>query len=190
MVESLVGKAAKLYVIRNPLSVLCSYFAWMHNWRGEETGDFAHFLREPCGHYATRVERWAEHARMWTRRDDVLPVRFEDVIRDTKATLERIHLWTGYPLRLQERLLPTPVRGLRSKLIDRVTGRYESTNLAGPTMLTPKPHQVFRREDFDLLVDVGGDLMDRFEYGTTGDWVVESPELAGRLPQRGEAVLS
>jgi len=189
-VTDLAERAHKLYVIRNPLKVLCSHFAWMHSWRGEATGDFQDFLREPDPHHGTRIERWAEHARAWARTPGVMVVRYEDLIGDTVGELLNIRDHIGYQLTLKERVLPKRVRGLRSKLTTRVTGRYESTNLAGARTLTPKPAQVFTREDFELLLDVAGDVMQKFDYDTSDHWLVDQPELAGRVPERGAAVLS
>jgi len=190
MVSSIVERSAKLYVLRNPFKVLCSYFAWMHNWRGPETGDFAQFLREPVGRHQTRVGRWAEHVRSWSQTPGVMTIRYEDMIEDTVGTLLDIRDWINQPLDLKARVLPTRVRGLRSKLTTRLTGRYESTNLAGPTTRTPKPAQVFTRDDFDLLMDVGSDVLAKFKYDKSDHWVQDEPELAGQVPERGAAVLS
>lgn len=189
-VAELVEQSARIYIVRDPARVLCSYFAWMHSWRGDETGDFARFLREPVGPHKSRVARWAAHAQRWSHKRGVLTVRYEDVIADPEATLRRIARWTGHRLRLRQPLLPRRVRGVRSKVLTRLTGRYESTNLAGPTTRTPKPEEVFRAQDFDLLRDVAGDVMRRFGYETDPDWILSEPPLAGRHPDRADALLT
>ncbi len=189
-VAEVVEDSAKIYIVRDPVRVLCSYFAWMHSWRGPETGDFATFLREPAGRHRTRVERWAAHARRWSRKDAVLTIRYEDLTDDPEQILRRVAAWTERRLRLRKPLLPRRVRGVRSKLLTRLTGRYESTNLAGPTTRTPKPSEVFRPEDFDLLRETAGDVMHRFGYDTDPDWVRPDPPLAGKHPDRADALLT
>ncbi len=189
-VREIVDDSAKIYIVRDPVRVLCSYFAWMHSWRGRETGDFAHFLREPVGRHATRVERWAAHAKRWSRKEGVLTVRYEDLTADPESTLRRIARWTGRRLRLRAPILPRRVRGVRSKLFTRLTGRYESTNLAGPTTRTPGPEEVFRAEDFALLREAAGDVMQHFAYETEPDWILAEPPLAGKHPERADALLT
>jgi hypothetical protein len=87
--------ARYIYVARNPRDVAVSFF---HHQRAKQhdpayTGDFAHFVAEflagrvPFGSWFDHVLGWWQRSRA---RDDVLFVRYEDMVRDLGRELDRI----------------------------------------------------------------------------------------------------
>ena len=94
------GVARYLYAARNPKDVAVSFF---HHQRAKQrdpeySGDFAHFVEAfiagqvPCGSWFRHVREW------WTlsqTREDVLFLRYEDMIADLHGELGRIVAFLG-----------------------------------------------------------------------------------------------
>jgi hypothetical protein len=83
-----------IYLIRNPLSVMTSYFHFATG-RGDFTGSFREFIEHP----KYGIGAWVEHVTSWIDPERQLKlhlVRYEDLRRDTPATLASVLLNLGY----------------------------------------------------------------------------------------------
>jgi hypothetical protein len=104
-----------LYIHRNPVDVLLSYWRYMHRWswlEGPKVADPLTFARaEPCGHmmryqlrqHANLMQRWAAHVEGWleeaaaVRR--VRVIRFEDLDSRFEEVVQGLAWVLGQPPR-------------------------------------------------------------------------------------------
>lgn len=167
-VRELQEASTLLYCVRNPYSVFCSYWSWMRSWNAAGVGDLASFIREPRNGFDSRAAYWAAHVRAWIDLPGVMVLSFRHTRGATSDMLKRVGTHIGETPLMKPPLLPRPVRGRVSKLMDRVTGRYESTNLGGKGLPSPKPKQAYTPEDIQFIYDAAPDLFERFGWDVLG----------------------
>jgi len=177
IVESLVNGRV-VHVVRDGRSVLSS---WRHY--ESERVDAARegmgvFLRSPAFGFPDRPTSWVEHTRAWMAVPGVLRLSFEDVVRDTRAVLERIGSYLGQPPTRKEPLLPPRLGGRAKRFAARLRGVTESTTLPGPaTGRVPKWHEALTsRADRAFIEDRAGDLLRELGYTSDASWVDEAPD--------------
>lgn len=172
-VDALLERASWCYCYRDGRNVLCSLQRFRQSFDRGASESIGAFLREDHGDGRSRVRAWADHVRAWLAVDRVTPIRFEDMIRDTRALLERVSEALQLEPAWREPLLPAPNKTRLAHWWSRLTGRDESTNISGRgkglepvkwrEAFTPEDCRFFEEQSEGLLVELG--------YEQSSDWV-------------------
>jgi hypothetical protein len=122
LAEWFEAKTTKIYVVRNPIHVFPSLFAF-ESQIGAIGSDIRDWLEK-------KTRYWACHVETWTSRNDVMVIRFEDILADADATLKRIA--TALPeleTVPRESVLPSPTRSLLHNRLQRLSRSPSSTEI-------------------------------------------------------------
>jgi hypothetical protein len=162
----LVDTGTVLYIVRDGRDVLCSAYLWEQSHTEIRSG-LSSFLRGPTSE-TSRVKQWATHVETWCSRNDVHVIRFEDILAEPRAVIERL----GQILELSP-LYETPYLPNRiendSRLADywrRLRGDHESTTIvARPNGESPPDwREAFTEEDRQFFAEEAGAIMEKFGY--------------------------
>lgn len=172
-INALLNRASWCYCYRDGRNVLCSLQRFRQSFDSGASGSIGPFLREDHGDGRSRVRAWADHVRAWLAVERVTPVRFEDVVKNTRALLDRVGGVLGLEPEWTEPLLPAPTKTRLEHWCSRLTGRDESTNISGRgkglepvkwrEAFTPEDRRFFEEQSQGLLVELG--------YEQSSDWV-------------------
>ena len=158
------------YLVRDPRDVYVSYFHYMKKRLPQET-DFSTFLRKqdlhPC--------HWHEHVAGWIDQDNVMVIRYEDMLKDTPGELRRlIDFWGQKSFtnkQIDRAVAASSFNSMRS--LEQKNGRpflnEQHARQSTPFMRSGKAggwEEYFNRRDHDLLIQQAGDLMKRLKYET------------------------
>lgn len=114
-------QAPVLYVLRDPRDTLVSFYHYLNHPKFYEfnphlgnhrCSSFSEFLRRPVtpmlqygfslhGEFSNVAERWARHVAGWFQAPGSLVVRYEDLLTDYDAVLQRVASFLGLRLRLR-----------------------------------------------------------------------------------------
>jgi hypothetical protein len=174
------GVEKLVLVLRNPVERAWSYYAhMMHN--GAFRGSFDEFLAEPRfaaiehGYYAKYLRRYLKYFGM----EQILVLLFEDAVRDTLGTKERIAGFLG----IDPNGFPTASgsRAVNSSFLPRARRIYS---------VAFGVSRVLRRWDLDFVVNAAKRLGIKEMFGTGGTLPPMSQELATRLREGYRADIS
>ncbi len=176
-IHALLDRSTWFYCYRDGRNVMCSLQRFRQSFDSAASERIGPFLREDHGDGRSRVRAWADHVRAWMAVDRVQPVRFEELIKDTRGLLERVGGELGMKALMVEPLLPEATKSRMEHWWSRMTGRDESTNITGrgkglepvkwKNAFTPEDRQFFEEESQGLLVELG--------YEKSSDWVQAEP---------------
>jgi hypothetical protein len=174
--QSLLNIADRIYVVRDGRDVMASTHVWIQQSREDARRPFDDFLRYDIGG-TTWPEEWARHVRTWTRLDDILVLRFEDILSRSRETLQRLSDWLDLSPRYTEPYLPKPGRtsGRLHSYLRRLTRQFESTAIPG-RYGGQEPvdwREALDEEDKRRLHDRIGDVLIEFGYETDDSWVYQ-----------------
>lgn len=172
-IDALLERSMWVYCYRDGRNVMCSLQRFRQSFDTTASEGIGPFLREDHGDGRSRVRAWADHVREWLAVERVLPVRFEEVVKDTRSLLERVCKALDLEPEWNEPLLPKPTKSRLEHWWSRVSGRDESTNITGrgkglepvkwKTAFTPEDRLFFEEQSQGLLVELG--------YEKSSDWV-------------------
>lgn len=73
----------------------------------QKTSTISDFIRQPFIKQASRPKFWNEEVKYWYERDDVLFLRYEDLISDPSGTLKQLEDYLAMPAMWRKPLLPS-----------------------------------------------------------------------------------
>lgn len=91
----LLSKAKVVYVIRHPLKVLSSYQLMVDRFPARSSEEIKVFLQKEMKGGEAPLARWKNHIKEWEAHDDILVIKYEDIIRKTANTLNVIGDYLG-----------------------------------------------------------------------------------------------
>jgi hypothetical protein len=163
--EYLKENAQFIYAVRDPRSVMCS----VHVWKGARVPIGEFLINRDEGE--TPVERWCRHVEQWTEHSGVRNIeiiRFEDVVKKTKETVEKLAGYLSLRPLWREPLLPAKHEA-DTRLKNywaRLTRQWESTAVLGrPGGMEPRPwREALSESDLQFMNETAGHLMNKFGY--------------------------
>jgi len=150
--------AVFVHVVRHPLRVLESMWAWDVSQRSVADIKPDRFWLEK------KVGYWVWHTEAWLERHGAIRIRFEDLVADTSAVLNRLEHAIGEDAQRRTPLLPPKLRGLWHSRCNRLLGiRPTSTEILSLTKAAP-----FRGQSADIAREVldkkAGSLLRQLSY--------------------------
>ena len=161
--EWLDAHASVVYVHRHPCDVMASYHQFRASYEAASRTALSDFIRaEHDG--ASRIERWANHIRAWTRRPDVLAIRFSDILSSPASIVERISTHLGISPVLQSPLLPRPFESVWESRLARLFQTFpESTAIINGKNCNDLGTQLTAK-DRAYILDTCGNLLQQLGY--------------------------
>lgn len=164
LAEHLNTRGTVFYVIRDPRAVMCSTYEFLQFKDRVKDSSTNTFLAE-------FLPTWRRHVELWASHSNTQVFRFEDLVKKTEESLQRLSTLLG-----EEPLGVKPL--LPGRLGSRWMGWYkrffcttsESTEIL--TQRKPKPWQTFfTREDLDFIEAEVGELLRLYKYEEDSAWV-------------------
>ncbi|MEO0586660.1 MAG: sulfotransferase domain-containing protein [Planctomycetota bacterium] len=166
-IHDLTHGADRCYVVRDGRTVLCSLFAYARLF--SEPPTFPEFLRQRT-EGLSRPAHWARHVRAWRDQPGVLTVTYESIVKDTRATLDRLAQHLGHTPRYRTPLLPKRLRSVWRGRLDRLLAtRPESTAIIG-ILKTPRWQSLFTADDARYFEQETDGLLAELGYASDTDW--------------------
>ncbi len=163
--RALVARSAALYAVRDGRDVMCSMHAWRKSFDPTTPEDFADFVFTPNPETGKPAAReWAEHVLAWLDTEGVTPVRFERVVKDTRAVIDELATLLGETPVLREPLLPVPIKSVRASWLARLVGNVESTNVHSGGIRPLKRREAFDDAMTERFFGEAGEAMERLGY--------------------------
>ena len=106
LADFLEEKALFVHVIRHPLRVLESMWAWAVS-QGSVTADLPDSLW-----LSKKVDYWVWHTEVWMARPGIVRIRFESLIANPSVVLSRLDELLGERALRSTPLLPSKLRGI------------------------------------------------------------------------------
>jgi hypothetical protein len=126
--------AKAIRIVRHPVESIYSYYIYRKNAKKKP-------LSSLLQNY---IRTWRKYQEYWSKQENVLTVRYEDLFSAPGATLAQIMQAIGYEYRFED--------------IERAINRY-------PPQGELKKHYVhFSESDLELITQQLGDLMEQFDY--------------------------
>lgn len=121
----------------------------------------------------SRVKFWVNHVQSWLSLPGVLLLQYDEVVKDTQATLTRLgNVFQMEPLYLKP-LLPKPFKNLLASRCSRLFRiRRESTAILAPGE-KDNWREAFTLSDRQFFHDEAGALLIKLGYESSGGWVTE-----------------
>ena len=164
--DAVLARSAYVCCVRDGRKVMASYYSFLTDFAPQTASSFSEFIRQTDEQGRNRVAQWRDHVRAWIDAPDVITVRFEDVTKDTRATIERLASALGLTLRLRDPVLPKPVNSRVQQRLDRVLGRLRSTNHFPTQRRTRSVGELFTPDDEAFFYQEAGELMAHMGYPT------------------------
>jgi sulfotransferase family protein len=176
-IRSIIERSTPFYCYRDGRSVMCSLQRFRQSFDDNASTSISAFIREDHGDGRSRVKAWADHVRAWLAFPGVIPIRFEDTVKNTRQQIEQIGEALGIEPMWTEPLLPSPTKSRFGHWWSRLTGRDESTNITGRGQgLEPvKWRNAFAEDDRQYFDEQAGDLLIELGYESSHDWVHDGP---------------
>lgn len=176
-VDRLLDDADIIYVYRDARSVMESLHLYMQFFHEDARCPLGEFIRQEIDG-VSHVQAWAEHVRQWLAVPGVIPLRFEDVIRDTRTQLARLgDVLHSEPLYV-EPLLPRRLRSVwESRWLRFTSRRPEPSTILGDgynrrTKINWR--EALTRADREFFHEHAGEMLIRLGYEPSDDWVDEA----------------
>jgi hypothetical protein len=163
-----------LYVYRDGRDVLCSLQLLEAKHDRSRWLPLSQFIRQPTAGGVSRAEAWARHVERGLALPGVVSLRFEDLQRSTRPSLDRLALELGLSPDYREPLLPKKLgSSLRSRLLRRLSRRPPSTAILGRPrgLRLERWREAFSREDREFFHRVAGATLVRLGYEESDAWV-------------------
>ncbi len=160
-------RASFVYMVRDGREALCSDWYLRHRGIREPTvGELSDFLRETVAGM-NRARYWAEHVRAWSPHENVLSVRYEDLINQPHQTLQclgrHLQLKPGW----REPLLPKPYFSKWKRRWIRLTGIQPASTAVVPRTGNDRKRrwpELLSWEDRVFFEQEAGDMLGLMDY--------------------------
>jgi hypothetical protein len=168
-----------MYCLRDCRAVMASLYAYMQSFDAQARVQPGEFLRQTAplpefkleSHASlSRPAQWAHHVREWLTQEDVLVVRYEDVLKQPRGILDALSTHLDMQPTYREPLLPAKFsRSFLARLGRRVQFRPASTAIISPRApgVEHSWRKLFRADDLAYIWDEAGDVLS--ERGYTRD---------------------
>lgn len=161
-----------LYSVRDVRDVMASY-QMFRDWFEDHPGDLGTFIRgSDALELPNRVANWTHHVRAWQEAPYCHVIRFEDLLQDTEAQIQRLSELLGLDPDWKTPLLPERFSSIWDSRWARLfSSQPESTAIIGTgsqdweTELTSDDCAFIHQEAGDVLIDLG--------YVSSDSWVSE-----------------
>ncbi len=181
--DHLLGDADILYVYRDGRSVLTSLHLYMQFFHPAARCPISAFIRQELDG-VNHVAAWSNHVRQWLAQPNVIPVKFEDVIQNTRETLDTL----GQQLHAQplyvEPLLPRRLRNIwESRWLRMTSRRPEPSTILGDGHNRKQKvswRDEFTEEDRAFFHEHAGDVLIELGYEDSDAWITRAP--SSQLP--------
>ena len=163
--DALRKHARFIYVIRDCRNVMTSFHHWMKGFNvAAQNSTFEEFLVAEPRPNANRIQQWVQHVANWQAFEDILTIRFEDLVSDCREVAGKVSAYTGIPFRTKL-LLPDKTSFFKSRMNRLFSTRPGSTAILGPKKLKPGKweKQITPEQSSKLLADAAA-TMDQFGY--------------------------
>ncbi len=169
-----------LYCLRDCRAVMASLYAYMQSYNVKARVSPGEFLRQtdPLPEFKdesharlSRPAQWAHHVREWLKQPDVLVVRYEDVLKKPRETLEAISAHIGLTPLMRQPLVPAKFsRSLTARIGRRMQFRPASTAIISPRAAGVEHSwkKLFSADDLDFIWHEAGDVMRERGYSPEG----------------------
>lgn len=146
-----------IHVVRNPLKVMASMYAWNGmNGRVDEP-----WLRK-------NLAEWVAHTKAWQNRRGTLLIRSEDILSRPLESVERLGKFLGECPRRREPLLPAQSSSIWHSRWNRMfTSRPASTAILVKNPVIA-PGELFDSRALRVFEEVSGELMADLGYNASG----------------------
>lgn len=171
-IDWLQEEADIYYVFRDGRSVLCSLYLFMQSYEPEARCSFSEFIRQEQNG-SNRIKKWANHIQAWIERPEVTALRFEDIVKNPRLTLDKISNNSNLSPLYREPLLPQKFKSIWDSRWTRIAKQNsESTAILGyyKNQKVQKWQQAFNKKDRELFAREAGDLLIELGYETSNDW--------------------
>lgn len=181
-VDELMRDADIYYVYRDGRDVIASLHLYMQYFHPQARCSLGEFIRQDLNG-VNFVHGWAEHVRAWLQVPGIRPVKFEDIMRNTRAVLIRLGEEMNIKPALVEPLLPRRLRNIWESRWLRFTSRCpEPSTILGDgynrkqkakwkTELSPSDRRFFHEQAGDALIQLGYESSDAW----VGDQSASTP---------------
>jgi hypothetical protein len=167
-VDWLDEHATVFYVYRDGRDVLCSYQLFRQGFDPDARGPIGSFLRG-TEDGTNRVRRWADHVQTWREQPDVHCIRFETLLNDPAAVIQRLADVIDEEPRGTQPLLPRPFSSIWDSRRARLFGVCpESTAIINGD--SQDWEALFTAEDRAFFHEQAGDLLLKSGYESSADW--------------------
>ncbi|UYV11319.1 MAG: sulfotransferase domain-containing protein [Phycisphaera sp.] len=161
-----------LYCVRDVRAVLASLQAFDASNNPKARVSLSNYIRQEVDG-KSRPQIWAEHVLSWLDHDPAPNmIRFEDVMAEPKAMVEKLAGLLGKEPLLVDPVLPPKMRHRRQRWLAMVTGVPASTNIIGRKRAAELLdwRTGYTADDIEFLEEHTGDLMRRLGYLQGEDW--------------------
>lgn len=162
-----------LHVVRDGRAVMPAYHIHRRAIDPGTPSAFSDFLRTPIDGLVPPA-RWASHTGAWLDRVESDPrahtVRFEDLLHEPRAQLDRLAELLGEEARPADPVLPARGSSPWAARLARLTGRLESTNLVERGARPPKWTDAFSNDDRAEFDRHAGETLLALGYETDRQW--------------------
>jgi len=161
-----------VYVYRDGRDVMRSYHQYRKGFDPKARCTLAEFMRQDDGG-VSRVKFWANHVQSWLSLPGVIALKYDEVVKDTQATLTRLgNVFHMEPLYLKP-LLPRPFKNPVASRCSRLFRiRPESTAILAPGE-KENWRKVFTLSDRQFFHDEAGALLIKLGYESSSNWITE-----------------
>jgi len=161
-----------LYCVRDVRAVLTSLLAFDAYAQKNSAMSLSDYIRQEVDG-KPRPRLWTDHVKSWIDHHPAPNlIRFEDVVADPKAMVEKLAGLLGQDPLMVDPVLPPRMRHRRQRWLAMVTGVPPSTNVIGRKTSTELLdwRTAYSAEDFAFLEEHAGDMMRRLGYLQGHDW--------------------
>jgi hypothetical protein len=142
-----------IYVNRDVRAVLASFYSYARTFSKTADVPITEFIRQSfCGR-RSRPVYWQEMQEHWGRKDGILQLDFDEVVKNTEETLNKTGQFLNLTPRMIKPLLPEKMTSLTKFRWQRMTAfRPESTAILGDApAVSLKWQEVFSEDDLKFI---------------------------------------
>ncbi|MEM9166555.1 MAG: sulfotransferase domain-containing protein [Planctomycetota bacterium] len=174
--REILERADVLYIVRDGRKVLASQHLYEYEFNADARSCFTDFIRSDFNSMP-RPAYWVRHINHWRSRPSVHVFRYEDIVKKTEATIERLAgIFGETPVHAQP-LLPKRTPAGIAHRVNRLLGRTESTTIPGRPRpgVEPQPwDRVFSADDRTYFDAHAGNVLVELGYEPDHAWAKPS----------------
>lgn len=167
-----------LYCVRDVRAVLTSLLAFDAYSKESARVSLSDYIRQEVDG-KPRPQQWTEHVAAWIDQHPAPNlIRFEDVVADPRAMVQKLAGLLGQDPLMVEPVLPPRMRHRRQRWLAMVTGVPPSTNVIGRKSSAELLdwRTAYTADDLAFLEQHAGDMMRRLGYLRGADWSQGAPK--------------
>ncbi|MGB3617749.1 MAG: sulfotransferase domain-containing protein, partial [Catalinimonas sp.] len=153
----------RIYVVRDFRSVTPSLYHYSKTFESHKVSGISDFIKQPYIRSPNRAAFWNEETKDWYTRENVLFLRYEDVVRQPEIVLSQLESYLEMPAIKRFPLLPHKVSSITRMRVNRFLLRNpESTAILGKsdtrrskTLLSAEDHTFIEQEAGEMLRTLG-----------------------------------